>query len=227
MQRSESSFTVGGINLLTRAIVQAQQWAQRKRNFELARVSAILKAVSLTAGGDLSNLKLYTAQTTPVVAKTLLSAFVPLNNTTDFIPVDLYSRDKHTNMLRRYYDQIKSLDPADTPVSYSTRVSVVRFANTVYVRPSDTTIFGGSTSTDIAFDIVKWLPAYSSDTDTDFLLDYCEDFMLFRSVFMLNFMIKEDARVPVDIEALRDTWQSVVEWDSSLLLNSVEDTSLD
>jgi hypothetical protein len=225
MQRDASAFVVGDVDLLDRAINQAKSWAQRKQNFELSRAMITVPDVDYQNGASLDDAVLYGSDDS-VKVKTLIKAFLPGANSVK-LPVDIITRDLHVKRLQRSYDGWNTGDlqktTQPTPVSYW---AIVRAANQVYVTPADQTALGGTT-VDVHFDAYLWLPDYSEEVDTDFLLEFCEDFMLFRSVYQLNLALKEDMRIPVSKEALADSWRSVVEWNSELTFNSAEDASLD
>ena len=229
MQRDEAVFELGTVDLLTRAINQARRWAERKRNFELCRVQTKLTAVNLQDGASLSTAVLASDGVTTVNIKSIAKAFLPFSNGSGMFPVDVISRDAHVRRLQKRYENIQAADPTTrvppipSTVSYFT---VVRTADKLYVTPADATVFG-ATTVDVYLDAFKWLPEYMCDADTDFFLDYCEDWLLFRSVYQLNMMLKEDVRVPISREALVEAWQSVIEWDTNLVQNYMEDANLD
>jgi hypothetical protein len=62
---------------------------------------------------------------------------------------------------------------------------------------------------------------------TDFLLENCNDFMLYRSVVELNFFLKDDSRVQISQSKMSEVWESVLSWDNSLVENTAEDANLD
>jgi len=67
---------------------------------------------------------------------------------------------------------------------------------------------------------------YVPPTQTNFLLDYAFDYMLFRTIYELNFFLKEDLRVPISKAALDEIWNNVVRWNDSIIGNSVDDATL-
>jgi hypothetical protein len=232
MQRDEASFTVGGTNLLTRCINMARRWAERQRNFELCKVSAYLPSVHYTDGAALSGTVLLSDKVTPVVTKTILRAYLPFvadnqHAAGTTFPVDLISHDAYITRIQKHYENVYTTDPrTQLSMPRTSYFSVFRWGEYIYAAPADPTALGGTTFA-MGLDVVKWLPAYALDADTDFFLEYCEDFLLMRTVHFLNYMLKEDQRVPVSANALADSWQTVVAWDSSLILNSSQDANLE
>lgn len=61
---------------------------------------------------------------------------------------------------------------------------------------------------------------------TNFLLDYCFDYMLFRSIWELNFYLKEDQRVQLSDKLMHDIWQNVREWNATIIGNNCDDANL-
>lgn len=88
-----------------------------------------------------------------------------------------------------------------------------------------------ATTLELSADIFISGEAYSigvtAATETNFLLDYCFDFMLFRTIFELNFFLKEDQRVPISAELLASIWENVIKWNATVVGNVVVDNSLD
>lgn len=64
-------------------------------------------------------------------------------------------------------------------------------------------------------------------TQTNFLLDYAFDYMMFRSIYELNFFLKEDQRVKISKDALNEIWTNVLSWNATIVANSVRDVTLD
>jgi hypothetical protein len=62
---------------------------------------------------------------------------------------------------------------------------------------------------------------------SQFLLDFCFDYMLFRTLFELNFFIKEDVRVNISEKLLSDIWENVIKWNATFIANTVDDVTLD
>lgn len=235
MQRDETTFTIGGINLLTQAINMARKWAERQHNFEMNRCSGRIAAVHYTDGALLSTMELWPA-TNPVTSispKNIERAYLGFSDGSGEFPVDLMSRDQHVERLKRHYEQTVSTDPRKTvPASMVSFFSVVRHAEKVYITPPDTTALGGTTVA-VYFDVVRWMVDYdvtvtdANSASTDFLMTYCPDFLMFKTIEILNFFLKEDQRIKISDEQVEKAWNSVVNWDSSVILNASNDANLD
>lgn len=63
--------------------------------------------------------------------------------------------------------------------------------------------------------------------ETSFLLDRCFDYLMYRSVFELNFFLKEDQRVGIASGLMKDVWTSMIAWNTSIINSTVDDVSLD
>ena len=233
MQRDATSFVVGTTDLLTRSINMARRWAERQRNFELCKLAAYLPAVDTINGKALSATVKMSDRITPVAVKTVLKGYLPVTvggipNINPSFPIDVISREKLLMESQRAYGnvtQITNYAPPQQTSSFN-GFRLVRWEEMVYITPNSPELLGAATI-NLGMDVVQWLPAYVATDSTDFFLEYCEDFMLFRTVAFLNTMIKEDQRVPISASFLKDSWQTVIAWDSSLISNSAEDANLD
>jgi hypothetical protein len=227
--RSEEAFIVEGFNSLERAINDAHIWAQRTHIFEHAKDYVTIPDVSLTNGADLSTAVLY-GTTTAVQIRSLLRAWLPASDGSGQMPIGLFSRDAWVEARRRATDLgTYNNNPSQLTLSIDTGLplSIISYGTKIHFSTKSTSILQGATTTDVDFDAVKWLPDYSLPGSTDFFLDYCFDFMTFRSVYHLNAFLKEDERIVVPAQLLTDSWTSVIRWDTSLLVHSTEDSHLE
>ena len=231
MQRSPASFVhlyaPSSVDLLSLAVNQARKWMELERNFELSRVQTEL-SISLANGSDISGMTLLDG-VTAVSVKSIAKAFLPIAGTTDgWFPIEVMSRDKHLERLQRYYDQVTDLTTVNgAQTSLVPYFAVVRTGDLLYLTPNDTAVYGNVDPIDVRFDVFKWLPDYSTDGSTDFLLTHCETFMLLRSAYQLNFFLKDDQRINISNAVMEKEWHSVVAWDSNLVVNSSSDANLD
>jgi hypothetical protein len=239
MQRAESTFIHGGVNQLTGAVNMARRWAERSRNFEYCKTSVLLSALSLTNGKALSDAVQFNDRTTPIDIKTVLKAFLPFTvdgvaTTTPTYPIDVVSYEAHIERMQRYYEGQASSNPQTKYITTGTSSLTLptaywhafQYDGSLYIAPTDTSTFTEDTI-DVGLSVIKWLDPYVDDDDTDFFLEYCSDWLLMRTVYMLNFMIKEDMRVPVSAKAMEETWLSVQKWDANIIVQSTNENSLD
>jgi hypothetical protein len=86
-------------------------------------------------------------------------------------------------------------------------------------------------------DTLHWLPPYADPPPlpqppsdwigrTDFFINYCTDWMLYRSIQELNLFLKEDQRQPISVRMVEDAWETVKTWNADLATTS-DDLYLD
>jgi hypothetical protein len=225
MQRDESVFVVGTTNLITQAANMARRFAERQHNFEMSKVQAQIASVHYTNGALLSTAKLR-GTVTSVDVKAIEAAFLSFSDGSGEFPIEVMSRQKHVARIARHYEQARTTNRRESMPSPLASFTLVRYNDLVYITPGDATALGGTTVV-LSMDVVQWLPPYVGDTDSDFFLNYCADYMLLGTVHMLNFMIKEDVRVPVSEKLMASSWQSLLCWDANIVMNAAEDVELD
>jgi len=73
-------------------------------------------------------------------------------------------------------------------------------------------------------DIFPVTAAYeiNPEADHDFLLDYGQDFLVYRSIAELNYFLKEDERVVISAQIVQDSWDSLVKWNDDIIGNTAE-----
>lgn len=192
VKRTQTSFNIGGQDILSLAVNQARLYSERLYDFEHSRVAA--KVDVPPDGVDITAATLTNGS--PVSLKTIKAALVS-DEENRLVPIRTISRADH------HVVSLLSGGPS--------QLSLAQFGTTLYLtpRPANTvTVF---------LDAIRWLKPYVEDTDTDFLLTYCHDYMLFRTIEMLNFFLKEDARIPISRGLLDAAWKSVRVWDSNIL----------
>lgn len=226
MNRETSVFTVNGVDLLARAVNQAKRWAEKQHDFEAARMSAKLPNFSVTTGGKISSVVSNDEPGKIVAVKTIERAFLPFSDGSGTFPIEVVSRAVHQNRVRRKYEDYIISNPKTLPTLTVNYWQLVRWSDLLYLVPADVNGLGTELF-DLGLDIVRWLPEYSASTDEDFLLTYCEEFMLFRSVLQLNFLVKEDQRVPISTKAVQDAWEGVLRWDNGQISGTNDDATMD
>jgi len=230
MQREPSVFvrTVGNssLDLLLLACNNARLYAERLVDFEYSRQDCKVE-VDIAEGGSLAFATEVDDENVGVDVKKIVTPFIPALDGTKF-PVELWSRKKWNDKVRRKFELARPVDNfANLPQWFSVSpFVVVKEGRTVFVAPSDSSQFP-TNPFDLHFNVVAWLPKYMDGTEDDFLIENCFDWMLFYSISQLNFYLKEDERVVLSANVLKDTWDSVIKWNSELSMNSTDDTNLD
>lgn len=87
---------------------------------------------------------------------------------------------------------------------------VIHEGNNVYISPAK-----AEPQYDIHLFAVIWLPRLKNDLDTNFILEYGSDFIMYKAIEMMNYHIKEDERFALTKRLMDETWQSIVQWDAT------------
>lgn len=218
LQRSEASFTSGSVEVLDTAVNQARMLLERKKDFEMARTEC-----DITLNTDGSKTALTSAKlkgtATACNVKTIKKAFIASVDDT-WLPIDCISRDVHISAVRRQLGVASALTVDDiSQIELSEGYALVRFGLYVYLVPAGSANYQGSSTVTVRLDAIRWLNAYSLDADTDFLLTYCPDLMLMQTIKFLNFSMREDARIPVSMEAYNEAWKAMEDWNRSIAMS--------
>lgn len=62
--------------------------------------------------------------------------------------------------------------------------------------------------------------------ETDFLLDNCFDWLMYRAIWELNFFLKEDERVQLDRDLINESWEAVKSWNENLINLATDNSDL-
>lgn len=236
MNREQTTFVINGQNNLLKAINNAKDFCQRAVDFEYAKEQVVVKNVSLLNGASLSDAVLFRDNTMQVKVKTAKRAYLPVNGTgiSGQVPVDMISRQAWASRQQRRLGSLSSLRAQEVNQQLTaTSYCIVRDGLNFYIQPGSAQAFGGLTLVNVYFDVIRWIDDYithgpaNANVHGDFLLQYCYDYLLYRSVYELNFFLKEDQRVPLSKDLLDETWNNVIQWNATLVDSSVEDVSLD
>mgnify|MGYP001611534206 CR=1 FL=1 len=70
--------------------------------------------------------------------------------------------------------------------------------------------------------------AYSINVpnETDFLLTNCFDWLLYRTLWELNFFLKEDERVALSRDLINESWEAVKSWNENLINLATDNADL-
>lgn len=215
MTRNETDFVSGTVDQLLLAINDARRYAQRKYNFRRLRTEGFLQTSMLGA-------VFTTAYPTPVVsapsAITVKLIEKVYNYTTRSVAAGtLYERTAELDY-RRESELYKSL-----PMS---GVGTTRSPNTFLTMPTagrsvawtkGQKLFINSESLEwYLLDIVEQKPDLIGTETSDFFIDNAPDWLLFKSIQMLNGYLKEDHRVAISQRALEDSWETFTQFDSDV-----------
>jgi hypothetical protein len=201
VSRAKSSFQAGSQNFVDLAINNAVIYAQRNWDFQFLKGD--VKIVCNPRGSMMTAVDECNCT---VKLKRIIKAYgagVP---------------DPHTAMSIPYLSrQSQIADVTNANANACTCYSgakVVHDGESVYLSPA--TVEAG-TPYDLWFHAVRWLPRLTRDEHSNFLFEYGFDFLMYRSIYELNFFIKEDERFSVSTKMLNDAWASLTAWDVSLV----------
>lgn len=213
--------TVDSLDCLAVAINSARKFSERLRDFENNRVEAKV-TVNLTTGALISAITDLSGNALSV--KTIKSAGVPYG-TDSIMPIALLSRDAHLGRLSREFASTPTAPQASEQGTIEmSEISLVRMGQKIYLSPNDPQTYGDNVSTTVVvyMDVIKFLPDYSGDSDSDFFLEHCYDYLVLRTVQQLNAFLKEDQRLPFSTKLMEEAWRSVVEWDNNMVVGSTD-----
>lgn len=235
LQREPTYFqrTVGvdTFDVLLQACNNARLYAERMIDFEQSREFAYLEISNVIDGGDLTDAVTYATrnEVTPTACsiKKVIQPWIALDDG-NFAPIDHYSRGtwakRLKNKLGNRLAEPTELRQGELEEIYRTPVAFIQNGNTVYLSPVSTTDYPSGVN--VAMDVIKWLPEYSTGSETDFLLTYGFDWLMYRTMHELNAYVKEDERVAISKDLMLDAWNALVKWNQELSASVVEDTDL-
>jgi hypothetical protein len=202
ISRQTSSFNTGTMNFVDIAINNAIIYAQRKCDFEWNK--GVVKMVANPFGRidqctDVDSV----AVTIKRIIKTfgLVDPELHKNKSLPYLSRTSQIADK-TDRMSHGHSGNPNVD--DRPV-------IIHDGVKVYHSPA---IDGEH---DLFFYAVKWMPRLLKEEDTNFLLLYGFDFIMYRAIIEINFFIKEEERFQVNSAMVADAWNSLLAWDASLI----------
>jgi len=207
--------------VITQAINNAKRFIERTFNFEYLKETVKLE-IDLIQGGDLGNVypaipvkKIYGA-ILPGIALGAASQYVNANY---FFPVEIKSEDYYMEVLKRrteastisIYQKVQDLVQRDS-LGY---FFLWRRNQKLFIYPNIGLPYNPSSVT-ATLRVYRWSDLYVNDDDTDFMLNYCPDYLLYHSIRMLNTYTKEDQRIPISNKMMDEAFQSLIQWDADI-----------
>lgn len=204
ISRAGSSFNTGTQNFADIAVNNAVIYAQRKCDFEWNK--GVVQIACNPAG---SIMQATDMDGKAVKVKNIIKAFGSTDPGLEGTSIPYLSR----------VSQITDSTNSRANHCFCAGTKVVHEGQRVYLSPRPENEYN------LFFYAVKWLPRLVKDDDTNFLLEYAFDFLMYRAIVELNFFIKEEERFQVTQKMIDDSWQSVIAWDSHLV--SPTETEID
>ncbi len=197
VSRKASSMTSGTVNLADLSINNALIYLQRKCDFEWNKMEVKLRCNPM---GNLSNCK--DSEGNLVMVKRIIKAF-GTNKPTGH-------GDISVPYLSRASQIADDTGARKIGCGCGSGQIVVHSGASVYVSPNPSTA-----PYDLYMFAVRWLPRLVKDDDTNFLMEYGSDFIMYKAVELLNFHVKEDERFAITTRLLSDSLNSILQWDAT------------
>lgn len=192
----------GTPNMILSCANMAKAYAQRKHNFKMARGRAFLSP-------SIDGVDVSTATATPggsaVTVKKLESAWLYTISGSNYrkstrVPFMTLGDGKN------FYD-VQSSDWAP-PASQVATPSEQR----VFMQGTKVFLLSSESSQAMMFDAILLLADYTG-SNTDFFLTYHSDWLVAKTLDLLNIYLKDDQRVMISQARLDDAWTSVISFD--------------
>lgn len=203
--REQAEFVRGGADLLLIAINRAKQFAQKAHDFEYLR-STTTVTIDPSAGAPYP--------TAPRLKK-IERAY--LNSTPGTgVLVDFSSKKA---LVDQNYSSVNQVDFQTESgrlinVDLYTKISLYLQGQTLKLFPYPITSY--PVNCPLLLDVILWSANYTTGADTDFFLDYGEDFMLYRTVRELNVYLKQSEKIQLADSLMQDAWAAFTKWDMEL-----------
>lgn len=163
--------------------------------------------------------------------KKVLIGYLPFIDNTGVAPMKIYSKQQWADRRLRLAYEFTTLRISEAKALLAaTGFGIIMDGKRFFVDPQSPQVFGWQNALNVYFDGIRWLEDFG-DTDwcqshQQFLLDYCFDILLYRSIMELNFFLKEDERVNVSNAQWTTAWNNVINWNATIFGNTT-DVSLD
>lgn len=228
LNRAGVSFDIGAEGRTDKVLFacnNAKQFAQRKIKFESA-ITYVTLQVSKSSGGDLSTALLFSDEATPIKIRSITHGFVEHSNES-WVPVAVRQRGPQLEEFRKnQYVQIQTERyPKLSRIAVASVPELVKDGGTIWLTPwPQADIVVENDSTTVKLRVYQWMPPYKEPNDSDFFLDFCQDWLLYRCIQELNFYLKEDQRVQISQSMVQSAFESMQQWNSE---NATMENDLD
>jgi hypothetical protein len=211
-------------DILTPAINTARLKAEREHDFQYSKTTVNL---AIPSGGASSGVSIANATLIgdgAVSVKRIRNVLLPLAGNT-FFPCEFLLHDEYIKRQRRQigrdlYDSSKTLGQYGLQVT-----NPVAYIEGQILRFDPPAIFTGSTTVRLA--IVRFMPDYTTNTDTDYFIQYGFEYLQWQSVLEVNkvwrrFAPRQEGNIDEgNVEALAaQAMANFVQWDIGLTANT-------
>lgn len=228
MQRDQNTFLrqnpdTGVVwDVLLQACNNARLYSERRIDFEYNKFPIQVPNVTLPGGGNLDDATLFGDPSTPKAVKKIISPMLPIDNSATQFPIDLLTKRAWNDRLKRRFEGARPTDTSDFIHITESPFSLVQQGKVIMIVPPDSTAFPISPFTVYA-DAVCWMTVYVTGQETDFLLDFAFDWLMYRAIQELNFFVKEDERVQLSATMVKEAWDALVLYNNELTQSMADD----
>jgi hypothetical protein len=219
------------VDLLLDAINKSHQWAQMQRDFETSKVS-VDALVDLENGVPISPLKLHGTETL-VPVKKVLRAYLA-DGYGGVRPMKFVSRDWQYADAGQRWDGVpypwapNQRDMPSYPTFYD--VYLTQQANILMLYPN-AKVTAPQNPMPIYLDVIRFFPDYvNTDNNSDFILQFGDDFLMWDACVRLNPLVKEyvprqEGNVPAPTNERDAAWQDLIAWDAGYVTTGAEEAA--
>lgn len=219
VRKTRAEMIIGGANICLMAINTARRSMERARDMNYSRVNAVL---SVASTGSL--ITAATISSAPVSVKKIYTVSLPLNDT-NLIPIEFLMEDDASDRIQRQIGRTP-YDPALPLVEYgvsSANPFAYQQGQTLFLYPPTQFTFPIT----VQVGIIKFLPDYTADGDTDYFTEFAPDYLQWRAIWELNKYTKtwgdrEEGNVNDDqVKKNSDeATAALIQWDESIRTSS-------
>lgn len=202
VKRTEASVVKDDVNTVEIAVNNAMLAIQRDHDFNWLHKQIYVDCDPI--GNVLTGAKL-SLDDTSVKVKRLLKAYLKEPNSDQLQPIDFQSQATHAHDVHKAQKLGLSRSQSGEPAR------LVQQGQNIWLYPRPTA------ATRVYFDAVVYLAELDGDSDTNFLLEYARDYLMYSSIIELNFFIKEDERYQISQTQLSRARKSLLNWDNTLV----------
>lgn len=197
--RTAASFVLAdGTDILALAINEAKKEGQLEHDFLATRMDGYL--ITGVLGAELNTTTTTYGGATAINVKKVRS---------------VWSCSATGGRIKNLDLEYESVESRLRPTEEEQDISKIR----AFQRGTKLHVTGYETNTTFLVDVYKWMPDYSVSVTTDFFLDNYVTWLKLRSLYQLNFYLKEDQRVNITQAALREAWDKVMAYENNVLVN--------
>lgn len=192
-----------GQDMILRAANMAKTYAQRKHNFKMARGRAFMS--TSVDGADVSTAKDAPAGAAVVIKKIESAWFYQTSGA-------LYRKSSRIPFMtlgdgKNYFD-VNNSDWAPP----AGQINSVPTENRIFMQGTKVYLLAYATSQPIMLDAILYLADYTG-SNSDFFLTFHSDWLVAKTLDILNIYVKDDQRVMISNSRLEDAWTSVISFD--------------